>query len=160
VSDYDPMNTEVGGDELPKRGRGRPPGTKNKPREAVKTEAELKRLFERFKPFLSDDHKEYVHGIIEGKNNVDTVREMELLVRLMSLLFQASADWFFQEGKINGDLAKFADSLRMGIKDLNDLREKEEERAAKQDEADGLVPITQRGTAMARVEALISGDSE
>lgn len=158
--DHDPdLDEQQGSDPLasPKRRAGRPKGSRNRPKDSILTAERLKQLYDRFSPYLTDGQKGYIQGVIDGTVEVDCVREMELLVRQMSLLFQEAATFYFQQGRVSQDLGKFADSLRMAIKDLGDLREDADEKSARKQEEDGLVQFTERGSAMARIEALIGG---
>lgn len=138
----------------PKR-RGRPKGSKNRPKEMVVTATKLQRLYDRFSPYMSDEQREYVQNVIDGKSPVDCLREMELIVRTMGLLFQEAATIEFMEGKVSMNLAKFADTLRASVKDLNDMRLQVEEQAQKRDAADDLVRLAQSRSSMERLEALM-----
>lgn len=143
-----------------KRGPGRPKGSKNRPKDSILTSEKLQQLYNRFSPYLTDDQKDYIQGVIAGEQQVDTNYEMQLLVRQMSLLFQEAATWWFSQGKISQDLGKFADSLRMAIKDLHDMQAQAEARALKQQESDGLVQLTGERPAMARIEAILGSDTD
>lgn len=143
-----------------KRGPGRPKGSRNRPKDSILTSEKLQQLYNRFSPYLTDDQKDYIQGVIAGEQKVDTNYEMQLLVRQMSLLFQEAATWWFSQGKISQDLGKFADSLRMAIKDLHDMQVEADEKALKQQEHDGLVQLTGERPAMARIEALLGSDTE
>lgn len=156
--EIDPV-IDLTGDAPIKRGPGRPKGSKNRPRETVKTSEKLQELFNRFEPYLTTEQKKYVKGVIAGEQDLDCFYEMELLVRQMSLLFQESATWFFGQGKVSQDLAKFADGLRMAIKDLHDMQTKREDAQAKKSSDDGLVLTTSERPEMARLTEILAGHS-
>lgn len=144
--------------EVTKRGRGRPPGAKNKSKEFVTTTKQLESLYNRVKPYLTDEQQLYVKKVMRGDIDVDVRYEMQLLVRQLSILFSEAAIWYWNEQRISGDLAKFADTLRMAIKELNDIerqRATDEQRKATDDD---LVPITGRGAALERFESLFGKD--
>jgi hypothetical protein len=141
-----------------KRGRGRPPGAKNRTKESLTTAKQLETLYNRVKPYLTGEQQEYVKKVMKGDIDVDVRYEMQLLVRQLSILFSEAAIWYWNEQRISGDLAKFADTLRMAIKELNDIerqRATDEQRKATDDD---LVPITGRGAALERFESLFGED--
>ena len=129
---------------------------KNRPKDSIITLEKLESLYNRVSPYLTDDQKEYIKGILDGRQDVDTMYEMKLLVRQMSIIFSEGAIWYLTEKRVDEKLAKFADSLRAAIKDLHDMSLKDEERRAKTQETNDLVRITERRGAMERVEALLS----
>jgi hypothetical protein len=138
----------------PKRGRGRPPGAKNKTKESLTTAKQLESLYNRVKPYLTGEQQEYVKKVMKGDIDVDVRYEMQLLVRQLSILFSEAAIWYWNEGRISADLAKFADTLRMSIKELNDIERQRANDEQRKSTDDDLVPITGRGAALERFESL------
>lgn len=149
----------------PRRGRGRPPGAKNKTKESLLTAKQLEQLYNRVKPYLTEEQRTYVKKVMSGTADVDPQRELQLLVRQLSILFSEAAIWYWNEKRISADLAKFADTLRMAIKELNDIERQRSIDAQRKATEDDLVPITGRGAALERFEDLFgstdtSGEGE
>ena len=143
-----------------RRGRGRPKGSQNRPKDAVMTQDKLRTLYTRIEPILTADHKKYLKEVIDGKNRLDPIKEMELLLRYGSILLTEAFESSLQQRNYsNQNLSKLMGELRMGLKDLSDMqrkqREEEEKRAAAADDS-GLGDPT-RESALARFEALHSG---
>lgn len=140
--------------ESQKRGRGRPPGARNKSKEMLTTQKQLETLYNRVKPYLTEEHQDYVKKVMKGSASVDVKLEMQLLVRQLSILFSEASIWYFEEKRISSDLAKFADTLRMAIKELNDIERQKGADEQRKSTEDDLVPITGRGAALERFENL------
>lgn len=156
---FDFLEEDDPAEKLPKK-RGRPRGSKNVPKEALVTKDRLEALYNRVQPYLTREQRKYIEGVINGSKQVDPQYELQLLIRQMSIMFSEAAVAYWEEKRVDQNIAKFADSLRMAIKDLHDIDRIERERAQKQEAVDGLVPITERGSAMERIEALMGKDSE
>lgn len=139
--------------ETPRR-PGRPPGAKNKTKESLLTAKQLEQLYNRVKPYLTEEQRSYVKKVMQGQTDVDVRHEMQLLVRQLSILFSEASIVYFNEKRIDEKLAKFADTLRMAIKELNDLERQRNADAIKKATEDDLVPITGRGAALERFEDL------
>lgn len=148
-------------DQPEKRGRGRPAGSQNKPKESLLTTKQLEQLYNRVKPYLTDEQQDYVKRVMQGEVDVDPRYELQLLVRQLSILFSEAAIWYWNEKRVSGDLAKFADTLRMAIRELNEVERQRSLDTQKKATEDDLVPITGRGAALARFEDLFgSTDGE
>lgn len=143
-------------ENLPKK-RGRPRGSKNRPKESLVTKDRLEALYNRVQPYLTREQRKYIEGVLSGTTSVDPKYEMQLLTRQMSILFSEAMIAYTEEKRVDQNIAKFGDSLRMAIKDLYEIEKVEREQAAKDTEKDGLVPITQRGTSLERLKA-VSGE--
>lgn len=137
-----------------RRGPGRPPGARNRPKESLLTAKQLEHLYNRVKPYLTEDQRTYVKKVMNGTADVDPRHELQLLVRQLSILFSEAAIWYWNEKRISADLAKFADTLRMAIKELNDIERQRSADAQRKMTEDDLVPITGRGAALDRFEDL------
>ena len=146
-------------ENLPKR-RGRPRGSKNKPKESLVTKDRLEALYNRVQPYLNPEQKKYVQGVLEGTSQVDPLYEMQLLVRQMSLMFGEAAIAYWEQKRVDQNIAKFADSLRMGIKDLHEIEKEASEAAKKQQDTDDMVRVTERGSALERIKAIMGESSE
>lgn len=140
------------------RRRGRPPGAKNKTKESLTTAKQLETLYNRVKPYLTGEQQDYVKRVMKGEIDVDVRYEMQLLVRQLSILFSEAAIWYWNEKRVSGDLAKFADTLRMAIKELNDIERQKSADEQRKATDDDLVPITGRGAALERFESLFGQD--
>lgn len=137
-----------------RRRPGRPLGAKNKTKESLLTAKQLEQLYNRVKPYLTDEQRSYVKKVMLGQTDVDVRHEMQLLVRQLSILFSEASIVYFNEKRIDEKLAKFADTLRMAIKELNDLERQRSLDAQKKATEDDLVPVTGRGAALERFENL------
>jgi hypothetical protein len=140
-------------------GPGRPKGSKNRSKESLLTVDKLEALYNRVKPFLPDDQRDYIEGVVSGDKDVDPLTEMKLLVRQMSILFSEAAVWHFDNKRVSQDFGNFANSLRMAVKDLYEMDKAEQAKADEQQGNDDLVRITERGTTLERLEALLSEHS-
>jgi len=138
-----------------KKRAGRPAGSKNKPRESLLTTEKLEALYNRVKPYLPDDQRKYVEGVISGDNRVDPLLEMELLVRQMSIIFSEAGVWHFDNKRVSQDFGQFANSLRMSIKDLFDMRRHIDSQTQEANDDNDMVPITKRGSTLERLDALL-----
>lgn len=144
--------------EPEKRKRGRPKGSKNRPPETILTRDRLEKLYDKVNPYLTPEQKKYTREILDGKREVDVQYEMQLLVRQLSIIFSEAAIWFWNEKKVNRDLAMFADSLRQALKDLNEINRQVEDKQEKTKE-DDLVRVTERGSTLERLKALPGFDT-
>lgn len=143
-----------------RRGPGRPPGAKNKVKESLLTSRQLEQLYNRVKPYLTDEQQSYVKKVMQGETDVDPRSELQLLVRQLSILFSEASIWYWNEKRISADLAKFADTLRMAIKELNDMERQRSADAQRKATEDDLVPITGRGAALERFEDLFGSTDD
>lgn len=137
-----------------KRGRGRPTGSTNVPKESLLTTKQLEQLYNRVKPYLTEEQQEYVKKVMQGEADVDPRYELQLLVRQLSILFSEASIWYWNEKRIDDKLAKFADTLRMAIRELNEVERQRSLDMQKKATEDDLVPITGRGAALERFENL------
>lgn len=141
-----------------KRKRGRPKGSRNKPPETILTRDRLESLYNKVNPYLTPEQKRYTREILDGKREVDVHYEMQLLIRQLSIIFSEACIYFWNEKKVNRDLAMFADSLRQALKDLNEMN-RQAAKEAEQNKEDDLVRITERGSALERLKALPGFDT-
>lgn len=147
--------------EPAKRKAGRPPGSKTTTtRESILAKRQIAQLYHRFEPFLTENQKEYIQGIVDGKQEVDCLYELQLLVRQQSLLYQEASMYHFEKRTVTKELSDFGNSLRMSIKDLTDLQRYENEQKLKQQMKNDLVRVTDGGSALEGLEALIERHSK
>lgn len=73
----------AGSGRQPTRGRGRPKGSKNKPKGILPTELANTMLLQ-LKDMLPPDHFEYMRGVIRDGNAISTKRELDTLILLLS----------------------------------------------------------------------------
>lgn len=155
---FDYLDEDENPDEkLPKK-VGRPRGSKNRPKEALVTKDRLEALYNRVQPYLTKEQRKYIEGVIDGSTQVDPQYELQLLIRQMSIMFSEAATAYWAEKRVDQNIAKFADSLRMAIKDLHDIDRIERERAQKQEAKDGLVPIADGGSPLERLKTISGHD--
>lgn len=125
--------------EKPKPRPRRRSGNRNRPKDnmSLLSKDKLEKLYNRVEPYLPLDYRKYIRGVVNGTQDVDPMREMELLVRQCSIIFSEASAYYWTEKKVTRDLAAFVDSLRGSIKDLHEMRRKEEElRASEGDMVD------------------------
>lgn len=114
----------------------------------------LEKLYDRVQPYLSNEQRRYTKAVLNGTANVDTTKELELLVRQCSLLFSEASVVFMNEKRVSRDLASFADSYRMAVKDLAELRRIERADQEKTEEV-GTMSAADRERQKAKVDALL-----
>lgn len=116
--------TLTSGNPLGQRKRGRPPGSKNKPKTVISVAA-LKELTEKIGPYVPKDDMEYLSGILEGTVKPDLERDIDVLLalQLKALLPQLA------EEIRSGQLSREATQRSSTIKELLALRVQREKRA-------------------------------
>jgi hypothetical protein len=132
---------------------GRPKGSRNRSPDEALTQKKLEQLYKRVEPMLDDEHKKYLHAILEGKTSIDAVREMQLLLRYLSILTTEAIGWALRDLKMNRDLAMLVGEYRQGIKDYEDMQRKREDAKHKRGDDERVVDPT-RESAVARLAKL------
>jgi len=125
-------------DNVIKRGRGRPPGTPNKPTILKKYEA----LFDRVKDMMTPDKRAYYEKVFAGKAEVDPLKLGEFFTLLMTLLATATVNDAIEEKTLTQDSVQMMAQYRMLLKDVDDMQQRREAAKAKAKENERVVDPT------------------
>jgi hypothetical protein len=110
-----------------KRGRGRPPGSANKPTILKKYEA----MFDRVKDMMTPDKRDYYEKVFAGKAEVDPLQLGEFFTLLMTLLATATVNDAIEQKTLTQDSVQMVAQYRMLLKDVDDMKHRREERERK-----------------------------
>ena len=89
------------------------------------SEANLASLYDRIRHLLTDRHRTYLDQIKNGEGEIDAKIELEMNLRLTSVLAQNAVDWSLRDGKLSRDLPSLLSEVRqsaMGIEEINRRR--------------------------------------
>lgn len=114
----------------------------------------LERLYNRISEHLSPEQRRYTKKVINGTIGVDTMYEMEILVRQLSLIFTAVSLKAFEEERVTRDFAAFTDSYRQAIKDLNEFV-KDAREAENEDQNVSALSVADRQREVAKLDRLL-----
>ena len=120
-----------------KRGPGRPP---KKPPAIESAE----KMYERVKPILPADVREYLEKSMQGDVDFDGMLQMDLLLRQLSIYISSVVSWATDDGIISRDVAALIAEYRMGIKDHEEMRRKRIELDHKYGNNGGMVDTTSK----------------
>jgi len=87
-------------------------------------EANLVSMYERIRQFLPAKHRQYLDDIKNGVGNVDPEIELEMHLRLASLLATNAAEWMLRDGKPSRDLYSLMGEVRQSATAIEDIRRK------------------------------------
>lgn len=114
----------------------------------------LEQLYSKVSEYLSPEQRRYTKKVINGTIGVDTMYEMEILVRQLSLLFTTVSLKMFEEERVTRDFAAFTDSYRQAIKDLNDFV-KEAKEAENEDQNVSALSVADRKREVEKLDRLL-----
>ena len=159
MSKYDDFFGEE--DETPappkKRGPGRPKGVRNRPKETVNYEKIQRTLYNGVKGYLTIDQRKYIDDTLDGNADVDPKKELDILVRMSSLAVSRMLSDTTESGSISQPNAVLINTFRQALIDLAKVnKQNEEDQQKRQHDNDDMVSITERGTAMERLEGALS----
>lgn len=124
------------GNPMATRKRGRPPGSKNKPKTVISVAA-LKELTEKIGPYVPKEDMEYLSGILEGTLKPDLERDIDVLLALqLKALLPQLADEIR-----TGQLSREATQRSSTVKELLALRVQREKRATTDDQPNSVAFI-------------------
>lgn len=121
---------------MPRRGPGRPRGSKTRSEESKTTERKLTQTYARLRPLLTSEQQDYFDESFAGKRSIDAEMELELVIKQATLVFSAMADQAWETGKAAREFPDMMNALRMSIKDLEDIRKARAEEFAKKHATD------------------------
>ena len=136
-----------------KRGPGRPPGAATPP-----ARLSAQGLYDRVKPLLTPDLRDYLESTMNGDGTFDGMQEMELLLKQLSIYTNSVIGWAQDDGIVTRDVAAIIAEFRMAIKDHEQMRVKRMEMDEKYGNNERVVDPT-RLPALARFEDIHRGDS-
>lgn len=134
-----------------KRGPGRPPKRPPAQESAAK-------LYERVRPLLPDDLRQYLEQSLNGDVELDGLSEMGILLRSLSIYVNSVISWAQEDSIISRDVAALIAEYRMGIKDHEEMKRKRTEMEHKYGDNGRVVDPTSK-PALSRFEDIHSGDS-
>ena len=105
-----------------RRGRGRPPGSPNKPTILKRYEA----TFDRVKDMMTPESRKYYEAVFAGKEEVDPIRLAEFFTLLMTLLTTATVNDAIETRTLTQDSVQMTAQYRMLLKDLDDMQQRRE----------------------------------
>lgn len=138
-----------------RRGRGRPPGSGNKPTILKKYEA----MYDRVKHMMTPDKRDYYEKVFAGKAEVDPLQLGEFFTLLMTLLATATVNDSIETKTVTQDSVQMVAQYRMLLKDVDDMRHRREEQKRKAKDNGKVVDPT-RKSEMDSVEAIFARIAE
>lgn len=145
-----------------KRGRGRPPGARNK-KGLLKV---IDKNYDKIESLLNDTQKAYLKKAFQGLAEFDPLMQMEIFLILYQLyiteVMDKAMNYTTKEGEqtvlFSKDIASTLDGYRMGLKDAEDIRMKREVQKAKTSDNERLVDPTRKSEA-SFLQELIAGET-
>jgi hypothetical protein len=133
-----------------KRGRGRPLGVKNK-KGFLKL---IDRNYDKLESMLNDKQKEYLRLAFQGLQEYDPLIQAEIFMILYQLyitdVMDKAMNYVDKDGNpsvlITQDIAQTLGQYRMGLKDVEDMKQRREDKKAKASDKDGLVDPTRKSS--------------
>lgn len=127
--------------------RGRPPKLPPAQKSALE-------LFDRVKPLLTPDLREYLEDTLNGDGELDAVNEMQLLLKQLSVYVNSVIGWAQEDGVISKDVAAIIAEFRMAIRDHEEMRRKRIELDHKYDTNNKRVVDPTSKSTLARFEGI------
>lgn len=109
------------------------------------------KLYDRVKPLLPDDLREYMEGSLNGELEFDGLHEMELLLKTLSVYTNSVISWAQEDERVSRDVAAVIAEFRMAIRDHEEMRRRRVEMEHKYGDNERVVDPT-RKPALARFE--------
>lgn len=123
-----------------------------RPRMQSPAQTAATKLIDDLRPVLPADLIEYLEESLQGNEDSDSVKDMEILVNQLRVYVYKAIGWAQQDGKVTKDIATLIAELRMSIRDLEAMRVKRQEMEYKHGDDERLVDPT-RKPALARFES-------
>ena len=120
-----------------KRSPGRPPAV-------APAQAAANKLIDDLRPVLPPDLIEYLEESLQGAEDSDSVKDMEILVNRLRVYVYSAIGWAQQDAKVTKDIATLIAELRMSIRDLEAMRVKRQEMEHKHGNEDRMVDPTRK----------------
>ena len=123
------------------------------------SEANLNSLYDRIRHLLTDKHRKYLDNIKNGEGEIDPMIELEMNLRLVSVLAQNAVDWSLRDGKVPRDVSTLLSEVRQSASAIEDIRRKRDG-IVKEEEAEESVFNPLKDTAYGRLKSLRPEDQE
>lgn len=123
------------------------------------SEANLNSLYDRIRHLLTDKHRKYLDNIKNGEGEIDPMIELEMNLRLVSVLAQNAVDWSLRDGKVPRDVSTLLSEVRQSASAIEEIRRKRDG-VVKEEEAEEAVFNPLKDTAYGRIKSLRPTDSE
>lgn len=110
-------------------------------------------IYDRVKHLMSEEHREYLDNIQRGEGKVDPVMELEMNLRLVSILSTQAVEWALRDGKVPKDVSSLLGEVRQSASAIEDIKRKREELRLKRGDDERVVDPT-RESALARFQGI------
>lgn len=115
-----------------------------RPRSQPPAQKAANSLIEDLRPVLPADLVEYLEESLNGDEDSDSVKDMEILVNRLRVYVYSAIGWAQQDGKVTKDIATLIAELRMSIRDLESMRVKRQEMEHKHGDTERVVDPTRK----------------
>jgi len=115
-------------------------------------------IYDRVRHLMSEEHREYLDQIQRGDGKVDPVMELEMNLRLVSILSTQAVEWALRDGKVPKDVSSLLGEVRQSATAIEDIKRKREELRLKRGDNEQVVDPTREST-LARFQGLFGEDS-
>lgn len=123
------------------------------------SEANLNSLYDRIRHLLTDKHRKYLDNIKNGEGEIDPIIELEMNLRLVSVLAQNAVDWALRDGRVPKDVSTLLSEVRQSASAIEDIRRKRDG-VVKEEAAEEAVFNPLKDTAYGRIKSLGRSDKE
>lgn len=86
------------------------------------SEANLSSLYDRIRHLLTDKHRKYLDNIKNGDGEIDPQIELEMNLRLVSVLAQNAVDWALRDGRVPKDVSTLLSEVRQSATAIEEIR--------------------------------------
>lgn len=116
-------------DEKPaeRKGAGRPKGSRNKTPTQKYMLEHFEDLLQAVEHMLTPEQRKYYQTAFQGREDLDPIKEMELLLRLHNVYTMTIVTEAMGQRKASKEVSDNVAQQRMGLKDLFDMKRKKEE---------------------------------
>lgn len=108
------------------------------------SEGNVTNLYERIRPLITDKHREYLDMIQQGTGKIDPIMELEMNLRLVSILSTNAVEWALRDGRVSKDISSLLSEVRQSATAIEDINRKRKEMEAKSGNEDRVVDPTQQ----------------
>lgn len=117
------------------------------------SEANLSSLYDRIRHLLTDKHRKYLDNIKNGDGEIDPQIELEMNLRLVSVLAQNAVDWALRDGRVPKDVSTLLSEVRQSATAIEEIRRRRDAVARDvENEVEEFDPL--RETASGRLRSL------
>lgn len=115
------------------------------------SEANLSSLYDRIRHLLTDKHRQYLDKIKNGEGEIDPIVELEMNLRLVSVLAQNAVEWSLRDGRVPKDVSTLLAEVRQSASAIEDIRRKRQVVEKEEEAPDAFDPL--RDTAIGRIRS-------